>query len=405
MIILELNNLLYKQFLKILPLVFLLYIYGCSDDPSSLGVGLLGPDDVDVMELNSLTDSLNQTSSFVQKIITLGTAQKFLLGSANGLTAHAFIRFNISLTAEEKSLLAVDSLEVVSAKISFYPIYQFGDSTASFDFKAFQIKSDWNPQLIKGDSLQSLDVDSSISQIHSVVKTDTLITFLLKDELALQWLKAEAAIDTVTNKEYGLYFKPENGTNKILGFQAYSSTSDYQAKITYLMKKKGAIDPDTVVFTVLSDTHVLFGDFPQISSNNIMVQGGTGYKSRIYFDLSKLPPHAVINSANLILSKDSVETLLGNGYTNALSTFYITDTSSTGFEYDNSFSATLNQESNEYSGSVISIVNKMIKNKNYGFGITIFNQVEGVERFVLHGSSDADLTLRPKLVIKYSINK
>jgi hypothetical protein len=397
--------LLYKQFLKIFPLVILFSFYGCSDDPSSLGVGLLGPDDVDVMELNSQTDSLIQESSYVKKIIALGTSQKFLLGSSNGITAHTLIRFNVSLTAEEKSLLVVDSLEVVSAKISFYPIYQYGDSSAYFDFHAYQIKSDWAPQSIKSDSLSFLDVDSSISQIHSIVKTDSLLTFSLRDELAMQWLKAEAAIDTANNREFGLYFKPASGTNKILGFQAFSSTSDYQARITYLMKKKGAANLDTVVFYVLSDTHVLLGEFPQISNSNIMVQGGIGYKSRIYFDLSKLPPHAVINSAKLILGRDSIETLLGNGYTNALSVFYISDTSITDFEYDNSFSATLNQETNQYSGSVISIVNKMIKNKNYGFGITLFNQVEGVERLVFHGSSHPDTSLRPKLIIKYSINK
>ncbi|MDP2303645.1 MAG: DNRLRE domain-containing protein [Ignavibacteria bacterium] len=396
-----------KQYLKIIPLVLLLTFFGCSDDPSSLGVGLLGPDNVDVMELNSLTDSLNQESHYVKKIITLGTAQKFLLGSANGITAHALIRFNISLTADEKSLLAVDSLEVVSAIVSFYPVYQYGDSTAFFDFKAYQIKNDWNPQLIKVDSLSGLDIDSSVSRIKdgTLEKNDSLITFSLKDDFALQWLKAEAAIDTNNNKEYGLYIKPETGTNKILGFQAFSSTSDYQARLTYIMKKKGEADPDTVVFYVLSDTHILLGEFQQISNNNILVQGGIGYKSRIHFDLSKLPAHAVINSATLILNRDSVETLLGNGYTNALSAFYITDTTATDFEYDNSFSTTLSPESNQYSGSVISIVNKMIKNKNSGFGITIFNQVEGVERIVFHGSSDADLTLRPKLIIKYSINK
>lgn len=394
-----------KQFLKIIPLVLLLTFFGCSDDPSSLGVGLLGPDDVDVMELNSLTDSLNQESHYVKKIITLGTAQKFLLGSANGMTAHALIRFNISLTADEKSLLGVDSLEVVSAKVSFYPVYQYGDSTAFFDFKAYQIKNDWNPQLIKVDSLSGLDVDSSVSRIENIVKTDSLITFSLKDDFALQWLKAEAAIDTNNNKEYGLYIKPETGTNKILGFQAFSSTSEYQARLTYLMKKKGAADPDTVVFYVLSDTHILLGEFPPISNSNIMVQGGIGYKSRIHFDLSTLPVHAVINSATLILNRDSIETLLGNGYTNALSVFYVTDTSATDFEYDNSFSATLSPETNQYSGSVISIVNKMVKNKNSGFGITIYNQVEGVERIVLHGSSDVNLALRPKLIIKYSINK
>ncbi|HRI46302.1 MAG TPA: hypothetical protein PK559_04285 [Ignavibacteriaceae bacterium] len=382
-----------------------LFLVGCSDDPSSLGVGLLGPDLANVIELNSETDSLLQNSTYYKRVLNLSTAQKFLVGQANGVLAKSFVRFNISLTSDEKSWLAVDSLEIVSAIISFYPNYQYGDTNSSFDMSGYQIRSDWTPQSIKADSLSFLDIDSSISQINLISYSDTLITYRLRNDMALQWFKAEAGLDTSINREFGLYLKSNSGTNKILGFQAFSTTAANQPKITYIYGKKGNSEVDTVDFKVLSDVHIIEGDFPQISNENIMVQSSATYESKVFFDLSKLPKDAIINSAILTLTRDSVESLTGNGYTDAISVYALSDTSANLPVFDYLYTGSLSRSGNTYTGSVVWLVNKMFKENNLGFGFTIYNQVEGVERLVLAGSNNSNFSIRPKLIIKYSVNK
>lgn len=403
MILPELTKLQIKYLVSFIVVTLFVFFAGCSEDPSSLGEDFLGSDKVKIVELDSFKDSLAQNSSYSQKTIALGTANKFLIGSKDGLAAHALLRFNLLLSSFYVELLKKDSVEVVSAIVNMYPTYQFGDSNAVFDFDAYKINSEWAPQSITKDSLGRIDIDSSINQAQTIRVTDSLVTFSLRNGLALEWLKAEAGV--ANNKEYGLYFKPSVLTKRIVGFQSFSTTSAKIAYITYIIRAKGQALNDTLKFNILSDTHVLVGSLPSVSSENIFVQSGVTYLSKVWFDLSKLPSNAAINSAVLTLTRDSVETLIGNSFTDAISAHYIKDSSQASFEYDGTFSVTLSRTGNKYSGSVISIISRLIRTANYGFAFTPFHQVEGVERFVLKGSSSSDFSVRPKLVIKYSVSQ
>ncbi len=387
------------RFLSISILFIVLILFNaCSDDPSSLGLDLLKEGEIQLISLDSNIDSISQNSYSFLLQKPLGSSNILILGKSinQNIESDILMQFNIFLNDEIKSQL--DGLKFISSEIELYPNYKFADTTSSFDFEAFQIKSTWDGAKITFDSLSLISYDN-INVIQNKILTDSLYTLSLDSNLVRTWF--QAAKDTNLAHNYGLIIKPNGTTNRFVGFNSFNSQINSPILRTIVQKPDGGID--TLIFSIFSDTYVINGSLPQLSNDKFVLQSSLMINSMIHFDLSKIPMDAIINKATLTVTSDTVESILTSTFSSVINAYYIND--STLKKYDNSFYVSLRKDGNKYSGDISRIMNRIIHDKNnQGIYLTIGNEINGLDFLSLY-NSNADAEKKPNLLITYSYRK
>lgn len=394
---------MYKKILILFVLtISLLTISSCSDTPTDLGSDLLNPDLIGVSVFDSQKDSAFQTSYSFRKVIKLGGASRILIGKADNLTAHALFVFTFIISDSIKQLAKNDSLNVLSAKVELTPEYVFGDSNAAFDYTVHKINSEWVSASFTADSFLSSKFSYDPLDLSSNrVASDSLYSFYLNPNTVKEWLRNQA--DTSLAKNNGILISPTSLTNKIVGFVAFNPEISNDTKVKVVIQKVGTTRQDTLTAYVLSDVHVILGE-NTVSPEKMIVQAGVASNSYLYFDLSKIPDKAVINYAKLSIELDSLDSKFGSGYTNSLTAYLVTNSDS--LKIDETSSESLSKNGSRYEGNLSSFVRYWLNQKNnQGIVIKAGNELAGVEKFVLKGSSYPVYEERPKLEIVYTVRK
>ncbi|MGE5437483.1 MAG: hypothetical protein ACM3O3_09680 [Syntrophothermus sp.] len=375
-----------------------LLLVGCSDDPSSIGSDLLSQDLIDVNVLDSQTDSLSQTSSSFLSTLQLSGSTKLFLGKTNNIDeASILIKFQYSFEDTIKTAFLNNSLTIRSAYVELIKTYSVG--TGSLDYTVHKINSDWSHSTFSGDSLSSLQFDApDISSNRRVSSNDSVYSFDVDIPSVQKWMR-EAADSTVTGDK-GIYIQPTSNSTKIVGFQALSSTVTTIPRLYVVVEKSGSY-VDTLSFISTMDVSGIKATLPQ-SSENIFVQGGTEIKSKLRFDLSKLPELAIVNQAELTLTLDSTASL--NSVTSNIYAYFVADSSN-----QDSLSSTyvlLQKSGNVLSGDISYLVQRWLKEKiNYGLLLVPQNNAETVDLFAIRGSNSNVYSERPHLKITYTNKK
>ena len=371
----------------------------CSDDPSSLGSDLLNQDNIIVSKLDSFTDTLSQKFEPHQAKLSLGSSEVLLVGKDANVESQTLLAFYFSVAS--KYLADLDSnLTFVSADILLTRTYFFGDTLQPFNIGIHQVTSSWN-SLFTTDSLPKLSYNTS-SVVLSQKNEGSAYSFSIDPNLAKDWFKA--AKDTSLGQNYGVLFKP-NGTCRFTGFAASTSYTDVPT-IKIVVKKSSAYETyqDTLTYNGSVDVHIIQGTFPEASNKTLTIQSGTGVQGKLWFDLSKLPADAVVNTAKLTLSVDTLNFKVGSSYTDALLAYQIAD--STTDSTSSQFVVSLTHSGNTYSGDVARIINNAVITKNnYGMLIIPSYEIKGIENFALFNNNPVNGELKPRLTITYSQKK
>jgi len=380
--------------------IFLIYLFAsiffnCSDEPTSIGINLIGDDLINLITINSNDDSLTQTSSYFHRgDVKLSSSERLLLGRTENLdTASILIKFETALADSLKEDILNNEVTVTSAIMELQQTYSFGEQSAFFDFTIHKVTSNWSvgfsEDSITGllyeaeDLLESKDINDSVTSV-------TLINQLLMD-----WLRINA--DTALSGNNGIYIKPSDGTQKVLGYQALTSSFTDIPIINAVIEKPGAYT-DTITFISTSDLTVIQGSIPSVSSGNIPIRAGYIIDGRLFFDLSPIPGKAVINKAELILNIDTLETKVGSSYTNSLQAYFLFDSTNT--DSISSSSITLSRTGNTFIGNITPYVSIWLENNNHGLRLSPTSAFTGVELFVIKGSDV--VTEKPLLKITYT---
>jgi hypothetical protein len=392
----------YKKLFGSLILLAVINLFNaCNDSPTDIGSELLSQDEIEVLKLDSVTDSLYQESKTFKKVYSLSTASEIYLGKAENLTSHLLLKFVFALPDSIKEDIKNNRLSVLSSWVELVKVYSFGDSSAAFEYDAFKINEFWSSTSFTSDSLQFLDVDNIDLSSNPQVKNDSLYSFNLDNTLVSSWLLNNADSSRATN--YGILVSPTLNTNKILGFTAYNITATNDPRLKVVINKPGVFT-DTITGFISSDLSAIVGDLASVGSENISVQSGLSAHSKLFFDLSNISTNTVINSAKLTLYSDTVLTKMGKPYTNVLRVYLFSD--STANEVNINYASSLSKIGNTYSGDVTSIIRAIINGiDNQGLLIKSLNDLSGVDLYVFKGSNATDYTKRPKLEILYSRKK
>lgn len=394
---------MYKKILISLLIIFLfLAISSCSDTPTDLGSELLNPDLIGVTVFDTQKDSAFQSSYSFKKVIKLGGAPRILIGKTDNLTAHALFVFTFVISDSLKQLVKNDSLNILSAKVELTPDYVYGDSNATFDYSVHKINSEWVSASFTADSFLSAKFNYDPADLSSNRNaSDSLYTFDLNPNAVRDWLRNQA--DTSLAKNNGILISPTPSTNKIVGFVAFNPEISNDTKVKAVIQKVGTTRQDTITAYVLSDVHVIIGE-NTVPPEKMIVQAGVVSNSYLYFDLSKIPDKAVVNYAKLSVELDSLDSKFGSGYTNSLTVYLVTNSDS--LKIDEASGESLLKNGKRYEGNISSFVRYWLnQNNNQGIVIKAGNELAGVEKFVLKGSTYPVYEERPKLEIVYTVRK
>lgn len=375
---------------------------GCSDSPSPIGVDDLGSDLLKVKVLDSQTDSLTQTSASFRKIVPLGASNFILLGNALGVKSSVMLQFNVNFDETTKNAIQKDSISLISARIVLKKVYGIGDTLQAFPvpmINGYKITGSWDPLKVKLDSLPTIDYSQDI--LSAKPAPDSFYYFNVKNDIALQWMKN--SYDTINFVNNGLLLRAESPTPYLAGFQGFSSTGENAPKIELKFKYLATNKDTTISFRTLSDAHVVEGATPALAQDEMVVQSGTTIKSRVFFDLAKLPERVFINNAELVLTADTSKKLIGNSLLNGILIGIIDElTNDSTFVQNSLYTANLYYSSGKYTGNLTTLVRQIYATKkNLGFVVQTSNAIEGLETFYLRGSKAA-AGLKPKLIITYS---
>lgn len=376
----------------------------CNDEPSSLGIEILDSDYIEVKTFDSQIDTIGQSSSYFKNVVSLSSSDWVLIGksvnSTQSIASSALMKFVFNLADSIEADIQEDSINVLDSWVVLTNKYSFGDTLATMEFTTHKINSFWLAGTFTIDDLPSLQYDP-MNIGTDLITSDTLYTFHINDDqLVYSWM--QNSVDTNLATNYGIYLDPTLVSNKIIGFQALTFLSSEAAKLNVVIEKPGYY-VDTIQGVVSADVSVVAGSEPNLPSDVICVQSSVTFNSKLTFDIGVLPVGLVINKAKLVLTADSNYSNFGSGFNNSLRAFYLGSSDSLDTEGS---AITLSYSESEYSGDITSFVRSWIsQNENYGLLIQPSNLILGTELFAIKGSNYSDPSLRPRVIITYTVKK
>ncbi|MBU1098953.1 MAG: hypothetical protein KKA84_01015 [Bacteroidetes bacterium] len=388
---------------------FGLMLLSCEEDPTSVGNDLLPPGDiVEFIELDSYLADLAQESVYFDEEVFLGAADEILVGKNSGLKSTSMMRFFIPITVETGRLIDSSQFNMISAKVILKPNYVLGDQTAPFAMTIHTINSPWFVDSFTVDSLYLLDYNQE-NVAMNMEYSDTLITFNLDTAMVLSWMVAQ--LDTNIENSHGILLKPDETSDKIIGFRAFGPDFQNIQPIMEIAYEGVGFDTeifaDTIWATLTSDQHIVEGQITETSEDIIILQGGLGGRGALKFDLSSIPANSIINNAQLEISYDSLNSVLGNPFVDSLTVTLLED-------YDNRASLDslgffyLTRDGDIFSGSITRFVQRWLYDEenngvsNNGVKLALADELEFVNKVVLYSSQNNDPLLKPRLKIIYS---
>ena len=391
------------KYISIFIVIILTFFVACQEDPTSVGNGLIPDEDkINVKEINSIDDSLAQSSFYYyDKSISYGAAIRTLLGKTENLESSVLMSFLVNLPDSIITAFKSDSLIIKEAKVLLTPTYYLGDKNLPFDFTVHKINNTWGPTGYNKDSLAFLDYDAQ--NLGSNIETnDSSVSFNLDQSIILDWIDKRANEDKPTNN--GIYLKPSPAAQRIIGFLAFTSfAQDEELPRVRVIVEKPNKFIDTVFFSDFTDVHVVDGTLPSTFANDdLVMQAGLATRSIVWFDLNKIPVNSSINSVELEVTVDSTNSMFGNVVSDSLLVRLVADSTSKSLA-DSSLQAILGREGNKFKGEIRQLVQRINNGYAYqGFRLNLFDEDRTLTRFVIKGSNTAVEANRPKITIYYS---
>ena len=389
-------------FILLLLAVLTLFL-SCNDEPSSIGIEILESDFIIVKTFDSQVDTIEQNSSFFRRVVPLGSSAWVLIGkyqtSSQTLASSALLKFIFSLPDSIEEDINKDSINVLDSWIILTNSYVYGDTLATMNFTTHQVNSNWNSNTFTVDDLPSLqyDPDDASSEFSA---SDTLYSFHLDESLVYSWM--QNSVDTSLAKNYGIYLEPTSTSNKIIGFQALTTTSSQAAKFFVVIEKPG-VYVDTINGLISADVSAVAGSEPTLPSGLIAAQSSVTLNSKLNFDVGVLPVGLIINKAELILTSDSANSVHGSSYSNTLRLYFLNSNDSIKTEGD---PVTLSYKNNQFSGDITAFVRTWVsKNENFGMLIEAGNHTLGTDLFGIKGSDYSEIADRPRIIITFTVKR
>lgn len=378
--------------------------YSCKENPRDFNSGLLGPDQINLVNLDSYVAGLNQNSASFKTVIETGAANTLMLGnyktnSGNIQQASILMRFNYSTISDtDKAEVLNGNAVVADSWIVFLRTYAFGDTLVNqLDFGAYPINTSWTSSGFTSDSLNAFSYDNNDVSGQKDLATDS--TNIFKVHINGSTIQNEIKNYANSIQDNGIYLKPGSSGNTVWGFGSVSSS--YKPALVVVLNKLGVI-ADTLYFDILNDVSILSGNVVT-GAQDIYLQPALVGQARVAFDLSTIPKGSIINQAKLLLTVDKANTVNGTVFNSDILCYNIADSASKIIDSTMSYVTITQVDSSTYEGDITLFVQKWVTYKmNQGLLLTPRYGLDGMDIYAFKSSRAANALQRPRLLIFYT---
>lgn len=360
---------------------------GCVNEPTTVGSGLVPG--ADLVKVDSLTVAASGSFSILVPPDTLNSFRTTVVVGRRG-TLEAW---GLMLFSEVNS--GYSSIAIQSAEIHLTPRFHLGDSLAAVSFDLRRALADWTGGTFGYEDVRDPSfAESPARSTHNLGTIIDTIDVVLPLDSALvgAWVRADT-----TMPNFGVVLEPTN-TDVLYGF--------VNPRLHILYLPAGATDPDTLIFPTIVDQYgFALGGMDTTSFQDsvlLTVRAGAAVRSILSFDVSGLPAQSAIHRATLEIRADASQFDPSSNMQDSLRATFRDQT--TGFIERFEAVSTVSESGNArmYSFNITAFVQFWTQGSGLPeVGIRSWNERNGVEGFVLHGSAAAD-SLKPQLKILYS---
>jgi len=276
-------------------MLFVLFIAGCAETPTTVGAKLLPNGDL----LRLDTTVVSATRSYNGIVIpATSISPRVLVGNVDNIQCWGIYRFSLLPDS-------IKSIPIVSAELDLRTIYHFGDSLAPFSMTVHQILMNWATDSLTIDSLKApgfyRSSPSGVWNSSSIGDTSTL-TIPLDTTMIRSW----GTLNDTTLNNFGVLLRPTNN-GVVKGFGSFMVSDPALGPKLLLRLRNAAGTIDTLSLTVGGQRYVTTGlnSAWASDSTHLWVQNGVANRGYVEFDVSAIPLHAAVHKATLELTLDA----------------------------------------------------------------------------------------------------
>ena len=276
-------------------MLFVLFIAGCAETPTTVGAKLLPNGDL----LRLDTTVVSATRSYNGIVIpATSISPRVLVGNVDNIQCWGIYRFSLLPDS-------IKSIPIVSAELDLRTIYHFGDSLAPFSMTVHQILMNWATDSLTIDSLKAPGFyrtsPSGVWNSGSIGDTASL-TIPLDTTMIRSW----GTVSDTTLKNFGVLLRPTNN-GVVKGFGSFMVSNPALGPKLLLRLRNASGTIDTLSLTIGGQRYVTTGLNPAWASDSthLWVQNGGANRGYVEFDVTTIPLHAAVHKATLELTLDA----------------------------------------------------------------------------------------------------
>lgn len=382
-------------------------LYACNEKPTDVAYDLIS-DTVSIKIIShSDTNLIYGLEREVKSQCAFNTAN-FFIGKSNGTEVFSAIRFGYL----PDSISYIKESDIESVTLFLFPgRYALGDTLSpNFGFSIKKVENYWssnaNYDSLSAAGMLSYDIGSFEGKID-LLDTMKSLEIPLNKKIITDWLQRR----TDTNAyivNWGIALIPNFGSNVVHSFngQGVGSVLLPGLKIVFQNKenKKDTVNLDAAITCS-------FIKYPKFDDDKIVFQGGLDVRTNLKFDLSMIPPFAGISKMDMQFTIDKENSIIGNlKQVEDFRVDFLPDTSKKLFgSYYYYMEASDTNLTKYYCPSITSAAELWNRNDGKGKlqvrGSDMESLYRRLDRYVFHGSNDADTNKRPKLRVIYTIRR
>ncbi|MGC8654510.1 MAG: DNRLRE domain-containing protein [Candidatus Kryptoniota bacterium] len=367
---------------------------GCTNKINQYGSWLVNVDSTTVpRSFDSVVDSGLTISQQIIHPLATGSSTVLTLGKLPWVESDLLIQFHGLDSVYNASSIIKAWITFRRASYVLPVTPQDTNSLKQLTFSGYALNGNWTATGATWDSIKSIGYEY-VNRISSSAVTDTTVVLNLDTSIVRTW--GRSGVDS-TVKSYGIIIIPQFEGGILSVYSAVNGTSAYDPFITVIYQKNGTTDTLTSIRSLNeSVSNAYLNNLPQGKFKYI--EGGTGLRMWLKFDLSKIPKHSIVNYATLTLTADFSDTSrYGTKSIDSLVVYY--DSTSTAF---NAFNPVISSLSgNRYTFNVTLLVQMMLNGQNNGFMVTKYSELNNVDTRFIYDETAPD-SLKPKLNIIYT---
>jgi hypothetical protein len=360
------------------------FVSGCSDEPNSVGKGLLSPKDHP--KVVSMETTAVGGSNYLVRVS--GNLSRLLVGRSQSYEAVTLLQFS-----HISPLRSSDSL--THAELKFSIVYRFPDTLGIIGIEARKFPAGFNQSTFTWDSLAVSPIGRKIGGL-----SDSLIT--PRDSSFRIPLDTSYIREITQNGSGSLVLSSSSTTRLVIGLDNYRDFLGPKLVIT--VYDSLADSSVTIEYNTSQGVFVANGS-PNTQAGRLTIQPGIATRCLLQFDITKIPKSASITHATMIVRLDTTSSLRSMFATNLLYSNLVFDsTSPPRIGGVTAASTSLNDSLGAYfQFDVKNILQQwVIGRPNYGIVLRPSEELIGLDRYVVYGAN-APYALRPKLLVKYTV--